>query len=135
MKTRFIITTVFAFAIFALLAGCGGSKPHELERGGLNAGDLMQSLLDRTMTTLAGITTRQSAEESLPVLEEINMEFRNLIETKGDLSEAGQADLSDQAAKAMPGLKDNWRRINMSSYGDILRPAMDEMMVHLTDLL
>lgn len=135
MKTRFIITAVFALAVFSLLAGCGGNKPHELERGGLSAEDLMESMLDRTMTTLAGITTRESAEESLPVLEEINMEFRNLVETKGDLSEAGQADLSAQAAKVMPGLKDNWRRINMSSYGDLLRPSMEEMIVHLTGLL
>ena len=35
----------------------------------------------------------------------------------------------------MPGLKDNWRRVNMQSYGPVLRPVMDEMMGYLTQLL
>jgi len=135
MKIRHILTIVLAVAVFTLLAGCGGNKPHELERGGLNAGDLMQSLLDRTMTTLGGVTSRPSAEEALPVLEEINEEFKQLKETKSDLSEPGQADLAAQAEKAMPGLKDNWRRVNMQSYGDILRPVMEDMIVNLTEML
>ncbi len=135
MKTRQIVSTVLFLAVFALLVGCGGSKPHELERGGLNAGDLMQGLLDRTMVTLGGVTSQKSAEEALPVLEEINKEFEKLIDTHGDLSEQGQADLSAQAAKAMPGLKDITQRINMQSYGDMLRPTMHEMISNLTKLL
>lgn len=135
MKTRLIPVTVLAIAAVVLLSGCGGNKPHELERGGLSAGDMMTSLLDRTMTTLGGVTSRISAEEALPVLEEINQEFEKLVDTKGDLSEQGQADLGEQAAKAMPGLKDNWRRVNMQSYGDILRPVMEDLIVNLTQLL
>jgi hypothetical protein len=135
MKIRNILTIVFAVAVFTLLAGCGGNKPHELERGGLNAGDLMTSLIDQTMTTLGGVTSRPTAEEALPVLEEINEQFSQLKETKGDLSEQGQADLAAQAAKTMPGLKDNWRRVNMQSYGDILRPVMEDLIVNLTDML
>ena len=135
MKIRVSATALAAVTALVLLSGCGGNKPNELERGGLSAGDLMTSLLDRTMTTLGGITSRPSAEEALPVLEQINDEFKKLVDTKGDLSPQGQADLGDQAAKAMPGLKDNWRRINMQSYGDILRPVMDDMVVNLTNLL
>lgn len=135
MKTRLTLTTVFAIAALVLLAGCGGNQPHELERGGLNAGDLMTSLLDRAMTTLGGVTSVPAAEAALPVFEEINNEFAMLVETKGDLSEEGQADLSEQAARAMPGLKDNWRRVNMQSYGTMLRPVMDEMVGYLTQLL
>ena len=135
MKIRQVLTIVFAIVVFALLIGCGGNKPHELERGGLSAEDLMQSLLDRTATTLGGVTSRPSAEAAQPVLEEINEEFKELIETQGDLSEQGQANLSEQAAKAMPGLKDNWRRVNMQSYGDILRPVMEDMIVNLTEML
>jgi len=134
MKTRQIVSTVLAIAVFVLLAGCS-SKPHELERGGLSAGDLMQGLLDKTMVTLGGVTSQKSAEEALPVLEGINKEFENLIDTKDDLSEQGQADLSAQAAKTMPGLKDITQRINMQSYGDILRPTMHEMISNLTKLL
>lgn len=134
MKIRHIVLTVLLLAVFTLMTGCS-SKPHELERGGLSAGDLMTSLLDRTMTTLGGVTSRISAEEALPALEGINQEFENLVDTKGDLSDQGQADLSDQAAKAMPGLKDNWRRVNMQTYGDILRPVMDDMIGNLTKLL
>ena len=74
MKNRNIVSIVFILVVFALLAGCS-SKPHELERGGLNAGDLMQGLLDKTMVTLGGVTSKESAEEALPVLEEINKEF------------------------------------------------------------
>ena len=134
MKTRHIVSTILLLAAFTLMTGCS-SKPHELERGGLNAGDIMTSLLDRTMTTLGGVTSRISAEEALPVLEGINEEFEKLGDTKGDLSDQGQADLSEQAAKAMPGLKDNWRRVNMQSYGDILRPVMEDLIVNLTGLL
>lgn len=134
MKTRHIVSIVLVLAVFILLAGCS-SKPHELERGGLNAGDLMQGLLDKTMVTLGGVTSKKSAEEALPVLEDINKEFENLIDTHGDLSDQGQADLSAQAAKAMPGLKDITQRINMQSYGDILRPTMHEMIGNLTKLL
>lgn len=135
MKTRLILTTVFAITALVLVAGCGGNEPHELERGGLNAGDLMTSLLDRTMTTLGGVTSVPSAEAALPVFEEITDEFEMLVDTKGDLSEEAQADLSAQAARAMPGLKDNWRRVNMQSYGTMLRPVMDQMMGYLTQLL
>jgi hypothetical protein len=135
MKTRLIVTTVFAITALVLLAGCGGNQPHELERGGLNAGDLMTSLLDRATTTLGGVTSVPTAEAALPVFEEINKEFEMLVDTKGDLSEEAQADLSAQAARAMPGLKDNWRRVNMQSYGPMLRPVMDEMIGNLTQLL
>ncbi len=135
MKIRLILTTVIALSAIVLLAGCGGNKPHELERGGLNAGDLMQSLLDQTMVTLGGVTSRPTAEEALPVLEEINEGFKDLTKTKGELSEQGQADLAAMAAKTMPGLKDNWRRVNMQSYGDILRPVMEDMIVNLTNML
>lgn len=135
MKIHHVLTIVFAVAIFSLLAGCGGNKPHELERGGLSAEDLMQSLLDRTMTVIGGVTSRPKAEDALPVLESINEEFKALKDTQGDLSEQGQADLAAQAAKAMPGLKDNWRRVNMQSYGDILRPTMEEMIGTLTEML
>lgn len=135
MKTRFLITTLLAIAAIVLLAGCGGNQPHELERGGLNPGDLMQNLLDRTMTTLGSVTSMKSAEEALPVFEDINKEFENLVDIKGDLSEAGQADLAAQAAKAMPGLKDNWRRVGMQSYGEMLRPTMDSLVGNLTKLL
>ena len=127
MKTRLILTTVFAITALVLLAGCGGNQPHELERGGLNAGDLMTSLLDRATTTLGGVTSVPTAEAALPVFEEINKEFEMLVDTKGDLSA--------QAARAMPGLKDNWRRVNMQSYGPMLRPVMDEMIGNLTQLL
>ncbi len=135
MKTRHIVSTVLFIALFTLLSGCGGKEPHELERGGLNAGDLMQGLLDKTMVTLGGVTSQKSAEAALPVLEEINKEFEDLIDTKGDLSDEGQADLSAQAAKAMPGLKDISQRINMQSYGEILTPVMHEMIGNLTKLL
>ena len=135
MKTRNIFSTVLIIAVFTLLAGCGGGKPHELERGGLNAGDLKQGLLDKTMVTLGGVTSQKSAEAALPVLEEINKEFEELIDTSGDLSDEGQADLAAQAAKAMPGLKDITQRINMQSYGDILKPTMHEMIGNLTKLL
>ena len=135
MKIRLILTTVIALSAIALLAGCGGNKPHELERGGLSAEDLMQSLLDQTMVTLGGVTSRPTAEEALPMLEEINGQFKELSKTQGELSDQGQADLSAMAAKAMPGLKDNWRRVNMQSYGDILRPTMEEMIGHLTNML
>ena len=135
MKIRMSLTVMVALSVIALLAGCGGNKPHELERGGLNAGDLMQSLLDRTTATLSGVTSMPTAEDALPVLEGINEEFENLRKTQGDLSDQGQADLSELAARAMPGLKDNWRRINTQSYGDVLRPVMEDMIGMLTEML
>jgi hypothetical protein len=135
MKIRQLLTTVALVTALAVLVGCGGNKPHELERGGLSAEDLLQSLLDQTMTTLSGVTSRPSAEEALPILEEINEEMGKLVKTKGDLSEEGQANLAAQAEKAMPGLKDNWRRVNMQSYADILRPVMEDMIVNLTELM
>ena len=134
MKIRLILTTVIALSAIILLTGCG-NKPHKLERGGLSAGDLMQSLLDQTMVTLGGVTSRPTAEEALPMLEEINDQFKELSKTQGELSEQGQADLAAQAAKAMPGLKDNWRRVNMQSYADILRPVMEDMIGNLTNML
>jgi hypothetical protein len=135
MKIRLKLTTVIAMSAIVLLTGCGGNKPHELERGGLSAGDLMQSLLDQTMVTLGGVTSRATAEEALPMLEEINDQFKELSKTKGELSDQGQADLAAQAQKAMPGLKDNWRRVNMQSYADILRPVMEDMIGNLTNML
>ena len=135
MKTRLMLTTLLAIATIILMAGCGGNQPHELERGGLNPGDLMQNLLDRTMTALGGVTSMKSAEAALPVFEDINKEFENLVDIKGDLSAEGQADLAAQAAKAMPGLKDNWRRVGMQSYGEMLRPTMDSLVGNLTKLL
>jgi hypothetical protein len=135
MNKRLTLITVFTFVALVGMTGCGGNEPHELERGGLNANDLMTSLLDRTMTTLGSVTSVQSAEEALPAFEEITDEFEMLVETKGDLSEEAQADLSAQAARAMPGLKDNWRRVNMQSYGAVLRPVMDQLMGYLTQLL
>jgi hypothetical protein len=134
MKIRLILTMTIVLSAIILFTGCS-NKPHKLERGGLNAGDLMQSLLDQTMVTLGGVTSRPTAEEALPMLEEINDQFKELGKTQGELSDQGQADLAAQAAKAMPGLKDNWRRVNMQSYGDILRPVMESMIGNLTNML
>jgi len=112
--------------------GCG-SKPEP--DTGFTATDDLQLLLDRVTRTLSGVRSTATAEEALPVLEMISEEFDILIDRLPNLSEAGRERMADTAARAMPGLRDNARRINNSNGIDLLGPMMNQLVGQLSRML
>ncbi len=116
-------------------AGCG-SKTSHLETGGINATDLLNNLMDKTTRILSGVVNVDSAEAAKPQLEQVLEGFDQLIDEAGDLSPAARTQLSEDAARAMPGLKDNARRMNSKAgIDEILGPIMNEMVTKLSRLL
>ncbi len=132
MNTRRVVMTILALALIAGLAACG--KKYEPETG-YTATDNLQILLDRVTRTLSGVNNPASAEAALPVLAEVSEEFDRLAERLPNLTESARAEMSSQAARAMPGLKDNARRINNSDGIDLLGPTMNELVNKLARLL
>ncbi len=133
LKTTLIAATILALALATL--GCGGGVSH-LETGGINANDLLDNLTDKTVRILSDVVNVESAKAALPQLEAVNDGYDQLIDEVGDLSPNAKIQLSDQARKAMPGLKDNARRINRTSgVDDILGVEMNKMVSKLSKLL
>ena len=126
--------TIAALAVVLVAAGCGGVS--HLETGGINANDLLDNLMDKTTRILSNVYNTDAAQAALPKLEAVNLGYDQLIEEIDDLSPAARARLSNQAEKAMPGLKENARRMNgKEGIGDINGPEMNKMVTKLSKLI
>ena len=135
MSFRNVAVTSSLLILVLLLAGCSG-KPSIYERGGMSTTDLLNNILDQTTTVLSDVFNVESAEAALPQLVGLNEEFDKLIDVAGDLSDEGKQELADKAARAMPGLKANARRINgQKGISDVLGTEMNNLVFELTELL
>ena len=119
------------------LAGCGGGgNSPNMELGGLNTGDMLDGLLDRTFRTLGGVNSMQTAEAAVPQLKAINDDFDDLIYHLPKLTLEGRNEMSNKARKAYPEIKDMAQRINdMPGLNTILGPEMNAMVEKLGMLL
>jgi len=134
MMTRQQTVLALVLASILILAGCG-SKTSKLETGGIDANDVLTNLLDKTTRILGDVTNVDSAEEALPQLEKVIEGYDGLIKEAKNLSPNARQALADQATKAMPGMKDNARRMNaMKGVDEILGPIMNEMVGKLAQL-
>jgi hypothetical protein len=113
----------------AIVAGCGGSQPetHQLERGGVNAVDLLQTINNRLVRVVGGITGTASAEAALPDLEMISSQCDDLLDAAKGMSPSGREELATQAARMLPGLRDNAVRIGSMRGGEQLAPVLREI--------
>ena len=76
MIFRNILLSTWALILVLGLAGCGGGgNSPNMELGGINTGDMLDGLLDRTMRTLGSVNSIQSAEAAVPQLKAINDDF------------------------------------------------------------
>ena len=132
MKTHKTIIQVAMILLVVGLAGCGSQPEPDT---GFTATDDMQGLLDRVTRTLSGVNNTDTAEEALPILEMVSEEFDILIKRLPDLSESGRAEIATEAARALPGLRDNARRINNSNGIDLLGPTLNTMVAQLSEML
>ncbi|MEN8008667.1 MAG: hypothetical protein ABFS42_16780, partial [Candidatus Krumholzibacteriota bacterium] len=115
-----------------LLTACGGSNSQEMELGGINTGDFLDGLLDRTFRALGSVTSMESAQAAVPQLQAINDDFDDLIYHLPNLSEDGRTEMSKKAKSALPEIQDMTRRINdMQGLNDILGPSMNTMVEKL----
>ena len=125
----------FLLSTFSLVA-CGGGNSPNMELGGINTGDMMDGLLDRTMRTLGSVNSIQTAEAAEPQLKAINDDFDDLIYHLPKLTPEGRNEMSTKARKAFPEIQDMANRINeMGSLGKILGPEMDAMVEKVKLLL
>ena len=135
MKLNRILITAAIFAMVLMAAGCG-SKVSHLETGGINANDLLDNLTDKTTRILSDVVNVESAKAALPQLQAVNDGYDKLIDEAEDLSPNGRIQLSEQARKAMPGLKENARRMNSKNgIDEILGAEMNMMVSKLSKLL
>jgi hypothetical protein len=132
MKIQKTIIQVAMILLIVGLAGCGSQPEPDT---GFTATDDMQGLLDRVTRTLSGVNNTDTAEEALPMLEMVSEEFDILIKRLPDLSESGRAEIATEAARALPGLRDNARRINNSKGIDLLGPTLNTMVGQLSQML
>ncbi len=132
MNIKNSVAAVVLIVLVASLSGCG-SQPEP--NTGFTATDDMHLLLDRVTRTLAGVRNTATAEEAQPVLEMISEEFDIIIDRLPNLTEAGRAEISEQATRALPGLRDNARRINNSEGIDLLGPTMNTLVGQLSQML
>jgi hypothetical protein len=133
--TRFSRCLLPGLLLVLLLSGCGGKEPSVLETGGINANDLIVHLMDRTTRIVGSVTSVPTAEAALPELQQVSEDFDKLIKEADRLSPGARADLAEQAARYMPGLKDNTRRISAwKGVGDVLGPTMTELVQKLAVL-
>ena len=132
-----IVLNTLILVLIAGLAGCGGGgNSQEMELGGINTGDMLDGLLNRTFRALDSVNSMQTAEAAVPQLDAINDDFDDLIYHIPKLSEQGRAEMSMKAKKALPEIQDTAQRINeIPGLADILGPSMNTMVEKLTLLL
>jgi hypothetical protein len=81
------------------------------------------------------VTSIKTAEEALPELEKVNEDFDKLVDEAKKLSPGARSELAEQAARFMPGLKENANRLNtMKGVDEILGPVMNELVGKLARL-
>lgn len=135
MSIRKISLVSLLLVLVVLGTGCS-SKPGIYERGGMNATDLLNNILDQTTAVLSDVFNVDSAKEALPQLMSLNADFDTLFDVADDLSPEGRQELAEKAARAMPGLKANARRINgQKGISDVLGEEINRMVFKLTELL
>ena len=132
MNTQRIACQLAMILLIAGLAGCGSQPEPDI---GITATDDLQNLLDRVTRTLSGVRSTATAEEALPVLEMVSEEFDTLIKRLPNLSASGREQIGKQAERALPGLRDNARRINNSDGVDLLGPTMNTLVNQLSQML
>ena len=135
MKLNRILIPVAILAMVLVASGCG-SKVSHLETGGINANDLLDNLTDKTTRILSDVVNVEAAKAALPQLQAVNDGYDRLIDEAEDLSPNARIELSEQARRAMPGLKENARRINSKNgIDDIIGQEMNKMVTKLSKLL
>ena len=128
MRNRHAISLSLVLTL-AVLAGCGGQpKTSPLETGGIDAIDILQTLNARTTRVLGTVTGAAAAEAALPDLELISSQYDDLLNDAKGLSPTARAQLTDQAARILPGLKDNAVRISSMRGGEVLTPVLREII-------
>ena len=132
MKASSLSSITIAALLLIGAFGCGSQPEPDT---GFTATDDLQTLLDRVTRTLSGVRSTATAQEALPVLEMISEEFDVLIGRLPNLTEKGRTDVAEKAARAMPGLRDNARRINNSNGIDLLGPTLNRMVGQLNQML
>ncbi len=123
MRNRLAMTLPLAL-LLAALAGCGGPKTSPLETGGIDAVDLLTTLNARTTRVLGTVTGAAAAEAALPELEAISADYDDLLNQAKGLSPGARTQLSEQAARILPGLKDNAVRLASMRGGEVLSPVL-----------
>ena len=109
--------------------GCGGQpKTSPLETGGIDAIDILTTLNARTTRVLGTVTGAAAAEAARPDLELISSQYDDLLNQAKGLSPTARAQLADQAARILPGLKDNAVRISSMRGGEVLTPVLREII-------
>ncbi|MDX2472202.1 MAG: hypothetical protein QNL91_00685 [Candidatus Krumholzibacteria bacterium] len=132
MKIQRTVIQVAMILLIVGLAGCGSQPEPDT---GFTATDDMHGLLDRVTRTLSGVNNTATAEEALPVLEMVSEELDLIIKRLPNLTETGRAEIATEAARALPGLRDNARRINNSDGIDLLGPTLNTMVGQLSQML
>ncbi len=127
-----VLGTILVIMLLSGMVGCGSQPEPDT---GFTATDDLQALLDRVTRTLSGVRSTATAQEALPVLEMVSEEFDLIIERLPNLTEKGRADVAAQAARALPGLRDNARRINNSDGVDLLGPTLNRMIGQVSQML
>lgn len=122
-KTAF--TVAIALALIAAV-GCG-AKTSPLEKGGINAMDLLQTLNARTTRVLGTITGSAAAEAALPDLEAISSSYDDLADAAKGLSPEGRERLAAECARILPGLRDNATRLSAMRGGEVIAPVLREI--------
>ena len=132
-RTSIRLTVSTILVLIATLAGCGGDPP-PVETGWTSSDDL-SILMDKVTRTLSNVLNVDSAQARLPALESVSDKFDSLIDKVPNLNPSDRQKIREQAAKAMPGLKGNTRRIhNMQGVDEILGPIMNELVGKLGNL-
>jgi|GEM_PF-4366123 len=116
-----------------LMAGCGGTPPPET---GYTTEDNMMTLLDKVTRVIGGVVTPMDAEAAVPQLETVIDEFDRLADYKDQLNPSDKEQISAQAARALPGLKDNARRMNnLDGVGEIIGGTMNDLVNAVSRLM
>ncbi len=131
-RSNFAALGVLVLLSFALV-GCGGGGPEpELVLGGIDAGAMLQGLLDRTDRSLAQVNSIDGAKKAEAELRRINEDYDDLLFHLQKLSDKGRTKLARDARRALPQMRATVAQIHeMPALDDVLGATLNQMLAKL----
>lgn len=112
-------------------AGDAANQMAALTVGGVDVGAEIKAMVEKTTTTLGGITDQASAQAALPSLDELKGKVDSIAAQVDQLPAEGKKVLAGVVSAALPPLKELAAKSSSIQGADSIKPTVDAILTKL----
>lgn len=112
-------------------AGDAANQMAALTVGGVDVGAEIKAMVEKTTTTLGGITDQASAQAALPSLDELKGKVDSIAAQVDQLPAEGKKVLAGVVSTALPPLKELAAKSSSIQGADTIKPTVDAILAKL----